>query len=348
MNGLLLLLGTWLAAAAGLISYMKSSQIKPTANVSYTPLAPELLVQEIKHYLEYAATAYCSSDTHQMHDKGVFQKTVEGSNGNAHAQVYLNKELKQIVISFRGANNLRQFFKASGTESLEVSRGKTLEVHKYVYSLVESIRYSLYWTLSTLFLYKRQYRLVLVGHSLGGAMATLMAPILSSQFKIRPSTIRIITYNSPRVGNKHFALVYNKFHFNFTRVVNKDDPVPSHPPSEENWAHVHQEVYINHNNHFLLCSTESLEDASCSFAKSSTHAIVTQHNYIADQQIFHKFSSRCSSIKAPKSFSVDVKPPVIQSLFSGGVSDMYFDPEMHYTQPAFSSHIHPTRSTRDR
>ena len=44
-----------------------------------------------------------------------------------------------------------------------------------------------------------------VGHSMGGAVATLCALDLLFTFQLDPGRVRLYTYGSPRVGNQAFA-----------------------------------------------------------------------------------------------------------------------------------------------
>ncbi|KAJ0967439.1 hypothetical protein J5N97_024356 [Dioscorea zingiberensis] len=57
-----------------------------------------------------------------------------------------------------------------------------------------------------------KWHIYVTGHSLGGALATLLALELSSSQMARSGLISITMYNfgSPRVGNKRFAKVYNE------------------------------------------------------------------------------------------------------------------------------------------
>jgi predicted lipase len=65
--------------------------------------------------------------------------------------------------------------------------------------------------------------LVLTGHSLGAAVAVLVARWLRSQGKL----VEVATFGSPKIGNWDFA---NSIDFPVTRVVNHCDIVPHLPP----------------------------------------------------------------------------------------------------------------------
>ena len=63
----------------------------------------------------------------------------------------------------------------------------------------------------------------LVGHSLGGAAATLAGASLLNM-GVNPEQIKVITFGAPAVGNAAFAAKYDKT-LNLTRVVVSGDPV---------------------------------------------------------------------------------------------------------------------------
>lgn len=66
-------------------------------------------------------------------------------------------------------------------------------------------------------------KLILTGHSLGGAAATLAGAYLI-ELGIRPNQIEVISFGAPAVGNVAFAEKYSSL-LNLTRVVIAGDPV---------------------------------------------------------------------------------------------------------------------------
>lgn len=95
----------------------------------------------------------------------------------------------------------------------------------------------------------RAERVVITGHSLGGALATLCADALEDAgFDIEG----VYTFGSPRVGNRTFARNYNEDLAPLTyRIVNARDPVPWLPlplwsPRTGIYTHVDSLVYLPH------------------------------------------------------------------------------------------------------
>ncbi len=77
--------------------------------------------------------------------------------------------------------------------------------------------------------------MTICGHSLGGALATLLALDVAANTKLPTPTV--YTYASPRVGNPQFADTYNQLLTNTYRFVNRMDIVPK-LPTQPPYAHV--------------------------------------------------------------------------------------------------------------
>tara|TARA_R110002096_G_scaffold206192_10_gene392413 strand:+ start:35333 stop:36256 length:924 start_codon:yes stop_codon:yes gene_type:complete len=74
-------------------------------------------------------------------------------------------------------------------------------------------------------------KIVISGHSLGGAIATLVAARIATKFD-RESIVSIYTFGQPRVGNAKFAKSMNEqFEGAFFRFVNHRDIVTMIPPA---------------------------------------------------------------------------------------------------------------------
>lgn len=95
------------------------------------------------------------------------------------------------------------------------------------------------------------------GHSLGAALATLLAlDIALAVPELQPS-LQVYVYASPRVGNPDFARSYAKLLPNSFRISNLADPIPTMPPTRlraefvhigEEWAFLSQggDILPNH------------------------------------------------------------------------------------------------------
>ena len=71
---------------------------------------------------------------------------------------------------------------------------------------------------------EKDARLLLTGHSLGGAVATIVGQRLID-FGFAPDRLQVITFGAPAVGNTPFAQMYGD-RLDLIRVTNSEDPVP--------------------------------------------------------------------------------------------------------------------------
>lgn len=85
------------------------------------------------------------------------------------------------------------------------------------------------------------YRVISVGHSLGGALATLAGAYMREA----GHPVDIYTYGAPRVGNSVFATFVTETQAgNEYRVTHTDDPVPKLPPMTTGYRHLSPEYWI--------------------------------------------------------------------------------------------------------
>lgn len=72
-----------------------------------------------------------------------------------------------------------------------------------------------------------QSSFVITGHSLGGALVTLMTVEVAAQSGVKPT---VYTFASPRVGNPQFVQLFNSCTSQSWRIYNQYDIVPTLPP----------------------------------------------------------------------------------------------------------------------
>lgn len=85
------------------------------------------------------------------------------------------------------------------------------------------------------------YKVVVTGHSLGAAVATLAVAYIRKA----GHAADLYTYGSPRVGNSVFVqFVTNQAGAEY-RITHTDDPVPRLPPIITNYRHVSPEYWFN-------------------------------------------------------------------------------------------------------
>jgi hypothetical protein len=85
--------------------------------------------------------------------------------------------------------------------------------------------------------------LAITGHSLGGALATLLALEVTESGAF--ATPEVITFASPTVGDPQFARTYDTEVPNTWRIANVIDVVPKMPPTSWGYDHVEQLFQVN-------------------------------------------------------------------------------------------------------
>ncbi|KAH9307385.1 hypothetical protein KI387_035296, partial [Taxus chinensis] len=195
--------------------------------------------------------------------KSEFEKICFLDNRRTDTQVAVWRDTSQqrLVIAFRGTEQIR--WKDLRTDLMLVPTGlnpervggdfkEEIQVHSGFLSAYDSVRNRLLSFIKTSIGFMEGekektsvWHIYVTGHSLGGALATLLALELSSSQMAKCGYIDITMYNfgSPRVGNKRFAEAYNKRVKDSWRIVNHRDIIPT-VPRLMGYCHVAQPVYF--------------------------------------------------------------------------------------------------------
>eukprot|EP00295_Goniomonas_pacifica_P009293 CAMPEP_0175831214 /NCGR_PEP_ID=MMETSP0107_2-20121207/14342_1 /TAXON_ID=195067 ORGANISM="Goniomonas pacifica, Strain CCMP1869" /NCGR_SAMPLE_ID=MMETSP0107_2 /ASSEMBLY_ACC=CAM_ASM_000203 /LENGTH=238 /DNA_ID=CAMNT_0017144231 /DNA_START=10 /DNA_END=726 /DNA_ORIENTATION=+ len=87
--------------------------------------------------------------------------------------------------------------------------------------------------------------ILVTGHSLGGAMASLCTLELARFSERRQMSLSLYTFGAPRAGNSGFADLVNTVAPTYYRVVHKKDPVPRVPKFWFKFKHAGTEVWLS-------------------------------------------------------------------------------------------------------
>ncbi|KAI9292214.1 alpha/beta-hydrolase, partial [Neoconidiobolus thromboides FSU 785] len=138
---------------------------------------------------------------------------------------------KFIVVPFRGTSNIKNWVQNVKVDKVDLFSGNSkVQVHLGFKQARDAL--SLVYTPVVKDLLKNNpgFKLVVTGHSLGGAIANLAAIDLQASQQLSWGNIQLFTYGQPRVGNSDFATWFDSLSLLSTRVTNNKDIVPHVPP----------------------------------------------------------------------------------------------------------------------
>uniref|UniRef100_A0A914QTN3 Fungal lipase-like domain-containing protein n=1 Tax=Panagrolaimus davidi TaxID=227884 RepID=A0A914QTN3_9BILA len=89
------------------------------------------------------------------------------------------------------------------------------------------------------------YEIWITGHSMGGALSSLMAGYLVQMGYASSSAVKLMTFGEPRNGHKDFANRFPSLVPWAYRVVHHNDYVPHSIPQELGYQHHRNEIWYN-------------------------------------------------------------------------------------------------------
>lgn len=185
------------------------------------------------------------------------QKIVHGSYGRGFCRLFWNDET--LVIAFRGTresvdwwvSNLKMFpvlLKNCETNSKKVNVHRGFQRTLYYKDKTTKLNSfdAVMKHINDLDLITNR-KIVITGHSLGGALATLFSVKLRANTPaiVENQLQEIVLFGAPAVGLKKFKIFYNELHQKTIRIINGSDVVPFTPPVF--YHHIGQELWIRKN-----------------------------------------------------------------------------------------------------
>ncbi|VVP53136.1 lipase family protein [Pseudomonas fluorescens] len=137
-------------------------------------------------------------------------------------QAYITHHDEMILIAVRGTAEEADGYRDADAEQVPFAQGDG-KVHNGFYGAAKAVRGFITNYLDKF--YSGQ-KLVITGHSLGGAVALILSEMLRRDEEFSPD-ILLYTYGSPRAGDESF--VKGASALKHHRTVNHNDPVPSVP-----------------------------------------------------------------------------------------------------------------------
>ena len=184
----------------------------------------------IQDYLNYSTLSYIDPP-HGLEKFSQFSRNSDFydartfTDGKSCAQFYSFVKEDELIFAIRGSSSLKDFLIDADFRKIKLpsDKGSNGLVHSGFLSQYNSIKSRIFEIISRTSVSK----ITFVGHSLGGAVASICALVVQNEFASKK--IKCVTFGSPRVGNKEFADSFNKVVQDSIRVVNGQDIVPTRP-----------------------------------------------------------------------------------------------------------------------
>ncbi|KAL5782366.1 hypothetical protein ACOSP7_007395 [Xanthoceras sorbifolium] len=140
------------------------------------------------------------------------------------------------------------------------------------------------------------FKIIVTGHSMGGAMAAFCALDLTVNYEVQ--NVKVMTFGQPRIGNAVFATYYSQLVPDTIRVTNDHDIVPHLPPyytyfPQKTYHHFPREVWLyNLGLGSLVYNVEKIcdgsgEDPNCSRSVTG--------NSISDHLVYYGIQLGCDT-----------------------------------------------------
>ena len=237
------------------------------ATVSSAPIQIEKraidasLLDQLYYYSQWAAAAYCLGNNNSPGTKILCPQgncpRVEAENTNTLTEfqnslatdvtgfVATDTTASLIVISFRGSRSVRNWLTDFSFPVIMTSICQDCFASTGFYASWLESQTGVFTALDAARAQYPSYRIVVTGHSLGGALATIAVGALRSN----GTSVDMYTYGAPKVGLRGIAEYISQTNMgsNF-RVTHVNDPVPRMPPLLAGYQHVSPEYYITSGN----------------------------------------------------------------------------------------------------
>ena len=154
------------------------------------------------------------------------------SNSGPQATLWLFRDTDDLYVALRGNYELDMLY-SNLLYSSDVKISTDLRLHPWFANDYDGIAPSLHAVIKKSI--NSIHRVILTGHGLGGALATVAAPALAAHFRALP--FACITLGSTMVGGSEFKRWFRQHIKNAVRLVTSSDPTPYLPLNRTDYEH---------------------------------------------------------------------------------------------------------------
>jgi len=207
------------------------------------------------HYLKIASAAYKNTvdDLYRLGASNVHFYDASAKK-RADVQFFTVEFEHDLVFAIRGSQSMSDFKDDMfcWTDAFQDVADAGARVHSGFLKQYLAMRSAMISAVFRMVWKQQNKRVVFVGHSLGGALATLCGAAVKNE--LPELHVSVITFGSPRVGNKVFTDAFSNVDVSI-RCVNGGDVVPTVP----HWGYEHvkgllsvgNNALVNINDHYL-------------------------------------------------------------------------------------------------
>lgn len=218
--------------------------------------------------ITHSQNAYCGSpDTYTTR---TYFGLLEGftpvyhidSSHDTQGYIGYSTEQSTIYIVYRGSESVSNWISDLDAILTDYPLCSGCEVHKGFYDALKGANNDVISQVKALKQQFPDYTIMVTGHSLGAALATLTAAEIKNS-GLGP--VRMFNFGSPRVGNTDFANWFGTYIPDHNRVTHHKDIVV-HSPMHERFTHINGEWYEPDNSvPVQLTGCSGNEDKDCSY-----------------------------------------------------------------------------------
>ena len=294
-------------------SNLKSTSDYPDNNYDASQYITDFNVEMIKYYSWFGSYGYCKDEEissgscckskNLLNDNWeiVSHNNVKNSFSFSYNWVLLKSyKFKKYIIAVPGTREkLQLVLEAVGSVLDSYNDDENIKISHYFLSLYNNFKEDLFSASNLLEIrsHHQDYQVIVTGHSLGGAVASIIAFAIKKE-KIFTNNLVLITYGQPRTGNYYFADYVTKNVDKIFRIVRKGDIVVTIPP----YTPILGEKYsYYHIGGMIVLNEEMDEFTQCEYNRFEEHTGICEYEGELDFDTYHckyfspnvNFSKRC-------------------------------------------------------
>jgi len=239
-------------------------------------------IENARLYMHFAGAGYCLRSLSSWtcpwcEDSYQFLRQYTNDSYNTLAYFAINYEKKEIVISFRGSYNIPNALQDADLSKVKANDNTNIKLHRGLQAATQSLYPLIVLELQNLTSLYKDYKVVITGHSLGAALASMTLFYLKYDNDFPETSFEGYFYGQPRCGNKDYADYMNGLSIPIVRTVERADLVAHIGPASFDYYHHHHELFIydvTNNGSAKFCNPSTYEDPDCSISLGPFYSVM--------------------------------------------------------------------------